>query len=94
MLALLSIAGFCYGSIIAIYPVAISDEFGDSGPKAYGRVFTAWGFSGLVAPWSAGLIFDVYGDYRVALIVAGMLALLSAVTVHLGGVPSARRISS
>lgn len=85
VLILLALVGFSYGALIAIYPVSISNEFGDLGPKAYGRVFTAWGFAGLVAPWSAGLIYDIQADYRLALIVASVTALLSAITVTLAG---------
>ncbi len=81
VVALLSLVGFAYGSIIAIYPVAISNYFGEQGPKVYGRVFTAWGFAGLVAPWTAGLIYDLQSNYQLALIVASVTALLSAVTV-------------
>jgi OFA family oxalate/formate antiporter-like MFS transporter len=78
-LSLLGIVGFSYGAIIAIYPVAISNTFGESGPRAYGRVFIAWGFAGLLAPWSAGLIYDLRGDYQLAMLIAAVVALLSAV---------------
>jgi len=88
VICLLGLAGFCYGAVIAIYPVAIADEFGDLGPKAYGRVFTAWGIAGLVAPWSAGLIYDATLNYQMALIVAGITALLSALTVFFGNLKS------
>jgi len=75
---LLSLVGFSYGSIIAVYPVAIAACFGERGPEAYGRVFTAWGFAGLLAPWSAGLIYDWRAGYELAMIVAAVIALLSA----------------
>lgn len=75
---LLSLVGFSYGSIIAVYPVAIARYFGERGPEAYGRVFTAWGFAGLLAPWSAGLIYDLRADYQLSMIIAAVLALLSA----------------
>ncbi len=82
-LALLGIVGFCYGAIIAIYPVAISNSFDELGPLAYGRVFLAWGFAGLLAPWSAGLIYDMRGDYQLAMVIAAVVALLSAVCASL-----------
>jgi len=75
---LLSLVGFSYGSIIAVYPVAIANFFGDKGPQAYGQVFTAWGFAGLVAPWTAGLIYDLRAGYGLAMIIAAAIALLSA----------------
>ncbi len=81
VVALLSLVGFSYGAVIAVYPVAIAAGFGESGPKAYGQVFTAWGFAGLVAPWSAGLLFDWRGGYDLALLAAAALALLSAFAV-------------
>ena len=85
-ISLLGLVGFCYGAIIAIYPVAIADEFGELGPKAYGRIFIAWGFAGLVAPWSAGLIYDVSSNYKIALIAAAVTAILSATVVIAGKV--------
>jgi OFA family oxalate/formate antiporter-like MFS transporter len=80
---LLGIVGLSYGSIIAIYPVAISNGFGEQGPQAYGRVFIAWGFAGLVAPWSAGVIYDGYAGYEPAMLIAALVALVSAVSAGL-----------
>ena len=77
--ALLSLVGFSYGAVIAVYPVAIAREFGAAGPRVYGLVFTAWGFAGLFAPWSAGLIYDLTADYLPALILAAGVAAASAV---------------
>ena len=80
VVALLSLVGFSYGSIIAVYPVAIAGFFGEHGPQAYGQVFTAWGFAGLVAPWSAGLIYDLRAGYELAMVIAAMIAVLSALS--------------
>jgi len=45
----LGLIGYCYGAIIAIYPVAVVDVFGTlAAPRIYGQVFTAWGLAGLV----------------------------------------------
>lgn len=82
-LALLAVAGFAYGSIIAIYPVAIAICFGEGGARAYGRVFIAWGLAGLVAPWCAGIIYDTRGDYGLAMLIAAAVALLSAASAAL-----------
>ena len=78
----LAIVGFSYGAIIAVYPVVISNEFGDQGVKAYGQIFIAWGFSGLVAPWLAGAMYDWQGTYQIAMLVAAGLALLSSFCVY------------
>jgi MFS family permease len=82
-LALLAIVGFAYGAIIAIYPVAISTSFGEGGARAYGRVFIAWGLAGLVAPWCAGFIYDIRGEYGLAMLIAALVALLSSVSAGL-----------
>lgn len=80
-LVLLGVVGFAYGGTIATYPAAISRLFpGQAGPRVYGRVFTAWGFAGLVAPWLAGQIYDWGGSYVLALWVAAALGLASAIT--------------
>jgi OFA family oxalate/formate antiporter-like MFS transporter len=76
---LLSLVGFSYGAVIAVYPVAIAERFGEYGPWAYGRVFTAWGLAGLLAPWMAGLIYDLRGGYDTAMLIAAGIAVLSAV---------------
>ena len=81
VVALLSVVGFSYGAIIAIYPVVISDYFAGAGPQAYGRVFIAWGFAGLVAPWCAGVLYDRYSNYELAMVIAAGVAVLSAASV-------------
>ena len=79
-LAALGAIGFAYGGTIAAYPAAIARLFpGDAGPRAYGRVFTAWGLAGLSAPWFAGRIYDATGHYDTALWAALALALGSAI---------------
>ena len=90
--AFLSLVGLSYGAIIAVYPHAINLQFGELlGPKIYGRVFTAWGFSGLVGPWLAGVLFDQTGGYTLPLICAAITAALSAMIIAfspIGRLPS------
>ena len=74
----LAVIGFTYGAIIAAYPASIASLVGAvAGVKVYGRVFTAWGAAGLLAPWFAGYLFERSGGYTTALVVAGATALLS-----------------
>ncbi len=74
----LAVIGFTYGAIIAVYPAAVASLFGAvAGVRIYGRVFTAWGTAGLFAPWFAGLLYERFGDYRMALTVAGCAGLVS-----------------
>ena len=78
---LLGIVGFAYGGTIATYPAAIAKLFpGQDGPRAYGRIFTAWGLAGLLAPWVAGQIYDLSGGYTYALWMAAGLGGVSALT--------------
>jgi OFA family oxalate/formate antiporter-like MFS transporter len=82
VLAALAVVGFAYGGTIAAYPAAVAYLFGDAlGVRIYGRVFTAWGTAGLLAPWFAGVLFDRFGDYRIALATAGGLGLVSVLVV-------------
>jgi MFS family permease len=90
MLAGFAGVGFTYGGIIAAYPATIAKVFGaKNSSQIYGRVFTAWGLAGLVAPWLAGKFFAVTGNYSTALWVAAALAALSSATA-LGFLSSAR----
>lgn len=76
----LGLIGYCYGAIIAVYPVAVVDIFGTlAAPRIYGQVFTAWGLAGLLGPWSSGWLFDQTGAYTVALLMAGFLSGISIV---------------
>ncbi|MGI9390847.1 MAG: MFS transporter [Boseongicola sp.] len=80
LLLMLGIVGFAYGGTIAAYPAAIIKYFGAAqSPSVYGRVFTAWGAAGLMAPWIAGWLFDWQGDYQVALLVAAGFAAISVI---------------
>ena len=81
--ALLGVVGFAYGGTIATYPAAIARLFpGNDGPYAYGRIFTAWGVAGLLAPLLAGQIYDWGGSYTPALWVAAALGIMSACVVQ------------
>lgn len=77
-LAAFTVVGFGYGAIIAAYPMA-AVYFGPSqAARIYGRIFTAWGTAGLLAPWLAGLIFDSTGGYSLALLSAAVVAVVSS----------------
>lgn len=78
----LGVTGFAYGAIISIYPAAIATRFGAvEGVRIYGKVFIAWGIAGFVGPWLAGSLYDLNGDYRLALIIASIAGLGSALVV-------------
>ena len=82
---MVSVAGiaFTYGALIAIYPLAVAQRFGQDGySRAYGRVFTAWGTAGLVGPVGAGHLFEVTGSYRIPMFMAAVAAIGSAVVAR------------
>ena len=84
LLISLVFVGFSYGSIIAVYPVAVIKIFGEgSSSQIYGRVFTAWGLAGLAGPWLAGLLYELTGDYMLALLVAATSSMLSVMVAYL-----------
>lgn len=77
ILPALAVVGFAYGGFIAAFPAAIAKRFGAAGPTVYGRIFTAWGAAGLTAPWLAGALFDMRGDYGLSLVLAAGFGLVS-----------------
>ncbi len=78
VIAMLALVGFCYGAIIALFPIVTAMIFGrDAYALAYGRIFTSWGLAGLTAPWFAGILFSQTSGYGLALVVAAIFAVLS-----------------
>ncbi len=69
---LVALAGFVYGSALALYPAAVGDFFGLKYLSTnYSLVFTGWGLAGLVFPSLGGYIRDLTGGYEQALLVFG-----------------------
>lgn len=80
----LAVIGFIYGGTISVYPAFISNFFGvAAGTVVYGRVFTAWAAAGLIGPACAGILFDLYADYRIALLIAGAIELGALIVLKL-----------
>jgi len=81
-LALISV-GYCYGAIIAVFPVVVSDTFGTvAAPRIYGQIFTAWGLAGLLGPWSSGRLFDLTGSYLLAIVMAVIFSGISVIALR------------
>lgn len=81
----LGVIGFTYGGTISVYPAFIANSFGTAGAVIYGQVFTAWAAAGLLGPSLAGLLYDHFQNYSVALIAAAIIAIFSlAVPRRLG----------
>jgi MFS transporter, OFA family, oxalate/formate antiporter len=61
--------GLAYGAVSALVPAATADQVGARAfPTVYGRVFTAWGCAGLLAPLLAGTVTAAGGDRPAALL--------------------------
>jgi OFA family oxalate/formate antiporter-like MFS transporter len=83
LLGTLTVVGFSYGAIIALYPIAVLAIFGSaSSSRIYGRIFTAWGFVGLLGPWLGGYFFDSSGQYSLAISAALVSSLLSILVAY------------
>jgi len=81
LILMICIATF-YGAFIAIYPTWVVDIFGkEHSAWAYGKVFTAWGFAGLSAPSLAAWLYEQNDGYHIALFIAAMFALASAMLI-------------
>lgn len=67
----LALVGLCYGLISGAYPSALGLYYGVVNyGRMLGRLITAWGVAGLLAPWLAGVIFDATGGYGLAVSLA------------------------
>lgn len=80
--------GLAYGAVSALVPAATADRVGARAfPRAYGRVFTAWGCAGLVAPVVGGALTS--GGQRADLVLVVAVPLVPAVLALLLLTPSA-----
>lgn len=80
----LACLGVAFGAGTSCYPVTLASYYGVARvPAIYGRVCTAYGVAGLAAPFIAGALHDLKGDYALAILiaaivgVAGLLATLA-----------------
>ena len=81
-LILLVLIASLYGALIAIYPTLVNHICGaDYSAWAYGRIFTGWGFSGLIAPSLAGWLFDQYNNYNSSLLFAFVLSIIAVLVI-------------
>jgi MFS transporter, OFA family, oxalate/formate antiporter len=75
----LLVVGLAYGAVSALVPAATADRVGARAfPGVYGRVFTAWGCAGLLAPLLGGRLTDVDGPQVGLLLLAVPLAAAAA----------------
>ena len=80
-LIVLTIIGISWGAAAAIYPVTVTAYYGiDSMPRIYRRLTISYGSGGLLGPTAAGAIFDSTGSYNSAIVVAGICAMLAAIS--------------
>ncbi len=91
LLVLAAVAGFNYGGVLVLYAAMVGRQWG---PQHVGRVYGAL-FSAnclaAVAPWLAGLIFDLTGQFSAALY--GLAGVLVLAAVAAGGIGSPPRSS-
>jgi OFA family oxalate/formate antiporter-like MFS transporter len=73
---------YCYGTCLSVFPSTTADFFGTKNLGVnYGWVFTAWGVAGIVGPLIGGYMFRTYQSYTGAFYTAGILALISLVSL-------------
>lgn len=86
LLIVFSIAGICYGALIAVVPAEVRRLAGADGfSVSYGKVFTAWGIAGIVGPVAAGAFYDLTQGYTTALVAAACVSLLSCLFLSTKG---------
>jgi hypothetical protein len=83
-LVALGCVGAAFGASTSTYPVTIAGYYGIARvPAIYGRVSIGYGVAGLTAPYLAGKLHDLAGDYRLALAIAAIVGLGSLVPAAL-----------
>ncbi|MBX3631725.1 MAG: MFS transporter [Simplicispira sp.] len=76
------IIALIYGWYSAVVPALVMKGVGrEEFSRIYGKIFTAWGLAGLIAPWSAGWVFSQRGSYDLALVALALLNLLALIVL-------------
>ena len=79
---LLVLIASLYGAIIAIYPTLVNHlVVPDLSAKVYGRVFTAWGAAGLLAPSLAGWLYEQNNNYDAAILLTLAMSITSLIVI-------------
>ena len=75
----------CYGGGFSCMPAYIADIFGTKNLSAiHGRILTAWGIAGIVGPLVITNIYEIFGNYSIALgLFSGLFALSFILSVIL-----------
>lgn len=85
--------GFCFGSLMGVYPGFTGDQFGTRNNSVnYGIMFIGFAFAGLLGPMGMSAIYQGTGSYIPAFIVGICLACLGLVlTLVYGKVKAAAK---
>ena len=92
-LAAITAVGMAFGVLASAHPVTIAGYYGAAAlPRVFGRIALAYGFGGLLGPFSAGAIYDADQNYGTAVIMIAALAILGA--VFYAGLPRRERLGA
>lgn len=73
----LALTGFCFGSIMGIYPGFTAGQFGRKNNSVnYGIMFIGFALAGLFGPSLMNLLYGMTGRYQPAFLVSAALALV------------------
>eukprot|EP00854_Cymbomonas_tetramitiformis_P003292 gene3292-4143_t len=88
--AVLTLVGAGFGAALTSYAALTSKLFGPTTfGRVYGKVFTGYGFAGIVAPYLAGALYVKFESYFLTLLIAAGISLFSAVLVYTLPTPAA-----
>lgn len=84
---------WCYGTQLSLFPSTTADLYGTKHLGLnYGLLFTAWGIAGIVGPFIAARVFNVFHDYGYAFYAAAALGLVAFASLGLATTHVARPV--
>ncbi len=84
LLGVCALLGACFGANFVVYAAEVARTYGPDGVgRVYPWVFLSYGLAGIVGPAAGGWLADTLGDYRLATLLAALVAGLGVLAVTL-----------
>ena len=90
----LSVVGFCFGSIMSVFPALCSDTFGVTHMSSnWSVMYSGYTVASFIGPMSAAKCVEAFGSYVNVFVLSGVLAALALIALLAAMRINSRRVA-